>query len=79
MKYRSAKSHHAYKHTLKHKSIKGPSSLTWFTITIENSNTSKYGTAVAKKEKEGKENNAFYRGHFPLLASFCLFILKQAS
>ena len=54
-----------------HKSIKGPSSLTWFTITIENSNTSKYGTAVAKKEKEGKENNAFYRGHFPLLATFC--------
>ena len=34
------------------------SSLTQFTITIENSNTSKYSTAVAKKEREGKENNA---------------------
>ena len=37
---------------------KRPSSLTRFTITIENSNMSKYSTAVAKKEREGKENNA---------------------
>ena len=41
-----------------HARQKGPSSLTKFTITIENSNTSKYSTAVAKKEREGKENNA---------------------
>ena len=41
-----------------HMSQKGPSSLTQFTIKIENSNTSKYSTAVAKKEREGKENNA---------------------
>ena len=41
-----------------HKSIKRPSPLTRFTITIENSNMSKYSTAVAKKEREGKENNA---------------------
>ena len=60
-----------------HKSIKGPSSLTRFTLTIENSNTSKYSTAVAKKEREGKENNAMlvYREHFALV-TFCLhFIL----
>ena len=41
-----------------HMSQKGPSSLTQFAIKIENSNTSKYSTAVAKKEREGKENNA---------------------
>lgn len=41
-----------------HMSQKGQSSLTLFTIKIENSNTSKYSTAVAKKEREGKENNA---------------------
>ena len=41
-----------------HARLKGPSSLTQFTITIENSNTSKYSTAKAKKEREGKENNA---------------------
>ena len=29
-----------------HKLLKGPSSLTWFTITIENSHPSKYSTAV---------------------------------
>ena len=45
---------HRYNNSVRydvHKSIKGPSSLTWFTITIENSNTSKYSTAVAKKER----------------------------
>ena len=41
-----------------HARQKGLSSLTQFTIAIENSNTSKYSTAVAKKEREGKENNA---------------------
>ena len=42
----------------KHTRQKGPSSLTQFTVTIENSNTSKYSTAVEKKVREGKENNA---------------------
>jgi len=47
---------------------------------IENSNTSKYSTAVAKKkEREGK-TILVYRGHFALVTSFCLhFILKQAA
>ena len=56
--------------TYYHKSIKGPSPLTWFTITIENSNTSKYSTAVEKKEREKKTRLKLYRGHFALLASF---------
>ena len=42
-----------------HNRQKEPSSLTQFTIAIENSNTSKYSTAVEKKEREGKENNAY--------------------
>ena len=40
-----------------HKKQKGPSSLTQFTITIENSHTSKYST-VGWKRREGKQNNA---------------------
>ena len=63
-----------------HKLIKGPSSLTWFTITIENSNMNKYSSAVAKKEREGKKTMLVYRGHFALEDAFCFhFILKQAA
>ena len=41
--------------TFNHKSQKEPSPLTQFTITIENSNTSKYSTAVEKKERGKKQ------------------------
>ena len=54
----------------RHKSIKGPSSLTGFTITIEDSNMSKYSTAVEKKERGKKTMLKLYRGHFALVASF---------
>ena len=54
----------------RHKSQKEPSPLTQFTITIENSNTSKYSTAVEKKERGKKTRLKKYRGHFALLASF---------
>ena len=51
-----------------------------FSFAIKNWHPSKYSSAVAKKEREGKENNACYRGHFALVASFCLhFMLKQAA
>ena len=53
-----------------HKSQKEPSPLTQFTITIENSNTTKYSTAVEKKERGKKARLKKYRGHFALLASF---------
>ena len=63
-----------------HARQKGPSSLTQFTITIENSNMSKYSTAVEKKREREKKTMFVYRGHFVLDASFCLhFILKQAA
>ena len=42
----------------KHKSIKGPSPLTWFTITIENSNTSKYSTG--EKGERGKRKQSLF-------------------
>ena len=41
-----------------HKSIKGPSPLTWFTITIENSNTSKYSTG--EKGERGKRKQSLF-------------------
>ena len=63
-----------------HMRQKRPSSLTWFTITIENSNTSKY--SCSKKGERGKRKQCLFidRGHFALVASFCLhFLLKQAA
>ena len=63
-----------------HISQKGPSSLTQFTITIKNSNTTKNSTAVEKIEREREKTMLNYRGHFVLVTSFCLhFILKQAA
>merc|ERR1712079_406807 len=60
----------------KHESIKGPSPLTWFTITIENSNTSKYSTGE-KGERGKRKQNLFIEG--TLLCYFFLasYLSKQ--
>ena len=61
----------------KHKSIKGPSPFTWFTITIENSNMSKYNTGE-KGERGKRKQCLFIEGtlHWVLFA-FILFSNKK--
>ena len=62
--------------SLLHKSIKGPSSLTWFTITIENSNTSKYSTGE-KGERGKRKQSLFIEGTLLWCFSLPSYLSKQ--